>query len=738
MLYVVKSVVVAALTVYALFFAVTRFLAIGALIRSGKAENLVDTPIERAIMVLRMVFAHERLLKDPIAGVLHVVFLYGFLVLGAGHTELLFEGLTAFLVPAFGVAPFSYGAFLPDFLNHAYHLSQDTMAALVLVMCFVALARRWSGQVKRLMPRSTDAEIILWFIAILYVTFFVYVPSTIALKMGAATTFLWYAPVSSTIAQLLTALPAGALTALNEVFFFAHLGVFLGFGMYLPTSKHMHLVFAGPNTYFFHKEGTPKGLPPKIDFTDENLEKYGVDRVYEYSWKTLLDTFACTECGRCNSVCPAHTTGKPLQPKKVLHDIKINLKYKNGDDIAGFHDKWGRLKPDQAEAWKAYEPKVPLLNKDEIDHADKSAVREDGTYLKVDGQIHLDEAWACTTCGACIEACPVLIDSVPGSLIGLRQTQVMMQSEFPEELTAAFKGMETQGNPWGVGQDKREDWAKDLDVKTMATVAEEEKPVEYLFWVGCAGATDDRAKKTQKSLVQILKASKVDFAILGCEEKCTGDPARRMGNEYVFDALRQENVAVMEQYQGKFKKVFTACPHCFNSLKNEYNQYDDSFKEQKVSVQHHTELLAELMRDKRIPLDAAKKIEEHVTFHDPCYVSRYNDEVDAPRDVLRAVPGVELTEMERHGKKSFCCGAGGGRMFMEEHIGKRVNVDRTEEALVALHSKKKPRQTIAVGCPFCMTMLTDGTKAKDVEETIKVRDIAEILAERLKEEAPTA
>jgi Fe-S oxidoreductase len=249
--------------------------------------------------------------------------------------------------------------------------------------------------------------------------------------------------------------------------------------------------------------------------------------------------------------------------------------------------------------------------------------------------------------------------------------------------------------------------------------------------VGCAGATDDRAKKTQKSMVKILKAAKVDFAILGCEEKCTGDPARRMGNEYVFDALRQENVAVMGQYEGKFKKVFTACPHCFNSLKNEYNQYDDKYAAQKVSVQHHTELLAELMKDKRIPIDAAKKIEEHVTLHDPCYVSRYNDEVDAPRDVLKGTPGVELTEMARHGKKSFCCGAGGGRMWMEEHIGKRVNVERTEEALVALNTKKKPKSTIAVGCPFCMTMLTDGTKAKDVEESIMVKDVAEILAERL-------
>ncbi len=309
----------------------------------------------------------------------------------------------------------------------------------------------------------------------------------------------------------------------------------------------------------------------------------------------------------------------------------------------------------------------------------------------------------------------------------------MMEADFPEELTAAFKGLENQGNPWGVGQDKRADWAEELDIRTMAEVKEEdaEREVDYLFWVGCAGSTDDRAKKTQKALVRILKASGVDFAILGCEEKCTGDPARRMGNEYVFDMLAQENVATLKQY--RFKKIFTTCPHCFNSLLNEYPQYGTQY-----SVQHHTELLQELLKDKRIPLSTKTELKEHITFHDPCYLSRYNQKTEESREVLEELPGVTLSEMDRNKNKSFCCGAGGGRMWMEEPIGKRVNVERTEEALVALgRNGTDAKKTIAVGCPFCMTMITDGTKALNEEDNVNVRDIAEVIADRL-DEAPPA
>lgn len=724
---IIKTVLVFALLAGVSVVAGKQFLRIYAMIKSGKtpAESLTNKVGQRISSVGRMVFGHKGVMEDPWAGIMHVFFLYGFLILGIGHMELLLTGLTSFFPSALDFAPLTYGTFLPDFLKHIYHLTQDFMAGAVVIMSVIALARRFSGKVERLMPRSQDAENILWFILFLYITFFMFEGSKAALQMQQGTLseqFHWFIPVSSPVGMALMGVDTNPLTVFHEVSYWAHLVIFLGFGVYVPFSKHMHLVFAGPNIYF-SKEEAPPGLPPKIDFMDETLEKYGIDKVDEYDWKTILDTFACTECGRCNAVCPAHTTGKPLQPKKVLHDLKDNLRVHNVDDILGFRDKFGKIKADKADEHKAWEPKVPLINRDEIKQGDAAAVAPDGKYKNVDGQIHLDEIWACTTCGACIDACPVLIDSVPGSLIGLRQSQVMMEANFPEELTPAFKGMETQGNPWGIGQDKRAEWTKGEDIKKMADVEEQ---VEYLFWVGCAGSTDDRAKKTQKALVKILKASNVDFAILGCEEKCVGDPARRMGNEYVFDALAQENAATLEGYKTKFQKIFTSCPHCFNSLKNEYPAYGV-----KQEILHHTQLIAELMKDKRIPLDDKKVIEEQITFHDPCYMSRYNDEVDAPRAVLDGLPGVETVEMPRAKKKSFCCGAGGGRMFMEEHIGERVNVVRTEEALVTLGTKKSKAQSIAVACPFCMTMVTDGTKAKDAEENVAVKDLAELVAERL-------
>lgn len=730
---IIKSVIVLTMVIFAVYFAGTRFRRLFAMINCGKDEKLTDNPGERIMYVVRLVFGHKKVLEDPLSGFFHFFFLYGFFTLGIGHTELVITGLTAFF-QHIQLAPFLYEHFLPLPLTHLYHFSQDCMAFAVVLVSSIALLRRWSGRVKRLMPRSMDAEVILWFIIALYVTFFIFVGSDNAVKMNAnvlETQWHGYIPFSSVVALGLQSIPEGPLGIVHEFGFFSHLFFFLAFACYIPISKHMHLVFAGPNIYF-NKNDDSIGLPPKINFMDESLEKYGIDRITEYSWKTLLDTFACTECGRCNIVCPAHSTGKPLQPKKVLHDLKVNLRYKNFGDIEAFRDKWGRPVVDKAELEKSWEPKVSLINRDEVNRDDAGQVSAAGKYTQVDGQVHLDELWACTTCAACIDACPVLIDSVPGSLIGLRQNLVMMEADFPEELTAAFKGLENQGNPWGVGQDKRADWTEDLGVRTMAQVKEENEnqEIDYLFWVGCAGSTDDRAKKTQKALVRILKAAHVDFAILGCEEKCTGDPARRMGNEYVFDMLAQENVATLEKY--RFKKIFTTCPHCFNSLLNEYPQYGARY-----SVQHHTELLQELLKDKRIPLSTKEDLKEHITFHDPCYLTRYNQKTEESREILGQLPGVTVSEMERSRTKSFCCGAGGGRMWMEEPIGKRVNVERTEEALVTLNNAKDTVQkTIAVGCPFCMTMMTDGTKALDQEDNIHVRDIAELIASRL--ETPPA
>jgi Fe-S oxidoreductase len=442
-------------------------------------------------------------------------------------------------------------------------------------------------------------------------------------------------------------------------------------------------VFAWPNLYFFRRKRY--GLPARVDF--EKTEKFGIERVQELPWKSLLDSFACTECGRCNAVCPAHATGKPLMPMKVLHDVKLNL----------------RDRP------------VPLVSQAEIDRARPGAVRPDGGYAQIEGQVHTDELWACTTCAACVQACPVLIDSVPGTLLGLRQNLVMMESSFPQEATNAFKGLETKGNPWGLGPDRRLEWAEGLDVPLMSEQGGRE--VEYLLWVGCAGATDPRARKTNQALVRILKAAGVDFATLGTEERCNGDPARRLGNEYVFAELAKENVETLKPY--RFRKMLVTCPHCLNSLGKEYREHGGEYQ-----VVHHSQLLSELLAAGRIPLDLAKSGQELVTFHDPCYLARYNDTVAEPREVLARI-GAKPVEMANSGKTGFCCGAGGGRIFLEERIGKRVNIERTEQALATGAS------TVAVGCPFCMTMMTDGTKAKGVDDKVKVKDLAELVAERL-------
>ena len=713
---VLQSLLTLGLLLAAVGFMAKRLWHIGVLINTGTRgdEILTDNPGERTRTMLAYTLGQKRLKEDAAAGLLHGVFLYGFLILGLGHFEVILEGLTAFL-KAFDGRPFLYERVLPSGLNALYHLSQDVLAAAVLAAGAIALVRRLTGNPARLLPRSKDGERILWFIVALYASFFLLVGATVLLKQRAAgdPAPLPYQPFSSLVAAAFSGLSTPAAQGLRALGWWTHVLVFLGFAAYLPTTKHMHLVFAWPNTWLFRKERY--GLPPRIDF--EKTEKFGIDRVQELPWKSLLDSYACTECGRCNAACPAHATGKPLQPMKVLHDLKVNLRDRNGTDILRFRDPKGRPLPGKAEEEAAFEPKTPLVSKLEIDRRAGSCERT--ALPPVDGQVHLDELWACTTCAACVQACPVLIDSVPGDLIGLRQSLVMMESDFPQEATTAFKGMEVQGNPWGVGRDRRMEWAEGLDVPVMAELGGRE--VEYLLWVGCAGSTDPRARKTNQALVRILKAAKVDFATLGVEEKCTGDPARRMGNEYLFAQLAQENIETFKQY--RFRKILVTCPHCLNSLGKDYREFGTSY-----TVVHHSQLLAELLAAGRVPLDLAKGMEGLVTFHDPCYLGRYNDTVEPPREVLVRL-GAKTVEMEKSRKNGFCCGAGGGRIFLEETIGKRVNVERTEQALAT------GARTVAVGCPFCMTMITDGTKAKNVEGSVQVKDLAELVAERLRPEA---
>ncbi len=640
--------------------------------------NMFKDAVDRFGQVIYLAFFQKRVLSDRF-GWNHAIFFWGFLIITVGHIEFFLRGM---------FPPFSL-RFLGDTVYGAIVAGGDIMAAVVLVSVALAVFRRVVVRPKHIDSLSIDAFRILGLIANVMITYFLAMSFGLRGGHHDVIDMTQHAPVSHWISGFLSDVPINRAGGIwYEIFFWAHFAVLVAFLNYIPHSKHLHLLGAIPNIYL-HERTKHKAALTRLDF--ENSERWGVGKVTDFTWKGLLDTYACTECGRCDLYCPANRTGKPLKPQSVIHDMKYNL-YENGDRLLAERGIF-----DFTRAPDDFEPTLPLI-------ADSEETRQHG-------QTSPEVLWACTSCGACVEACPVLIDHVD-SIMDMRRHLTLMEGNVAPELANTFKNIENNYNPWGIGADKRGDWAKGLGLRYWGG-SEDAARFEYLFWVGCAGSYDNRAQKTVKAFTQILDNAGVTYAILGTAEKCTGDPARRTGNEYLFDSLAQENVQTLNDLG--VKKIVTACPHCFNTLKNEYPAFGGSY-----DVLHHTQIIDELIANGRITLSA--EMMKKVTFHDPCFLGRWNDETEAPRRSLAAIRHLSLIEMEAHGKRSFCCGAGGGQMWKEEDPDKRVNLERTRQALDV-----EP-EIIGVACPFCMTMIEDGVKHYSEEEGVKVLDVAEIVA----------
>lgn len=634
------------------------------LVTLGQPEDRFHRLGKRVWDMLLYAFGQKRVVAKPF-GVNHFVIFWAFMILLLANGEFLLRGVFPGLSLALLPAPIHHG------LLFAFDLvSLLALASVVLAACRRLFFRPPYLDTQYVKATSFEAFMILSFIAILMAAYFGLHGAEIA--MGMEPEAAPFMPVSSAVAGLLFASPSAFnLQPIASFCWWIHAVILLLFMNYLPHSKHMHILTAIPNCFFQSLE--KPNTQPREAFAEGNV--YGAGEAIRLTWKDLFDSYSCTECGRCQNACPATNTGKPLNPRQVVHAIKTNLL-------------------ENAPHFRAGEkPVVPLIG----DEAEGSNTE--------------DTIWACTTCGACMEACPVMIEQMP-KIIKMRRHLVESEARFPEELLNLFENMESRSNPWGIAPSERTKWFSTMEVKPF-----EREKTEYLFFVGCAGSFDARQKHVTVAVATILDAAGVSWGILGKDEKCCGDSLRRLGNEFVFDKMAKENVTLFKE-KG-VTKVITQCPHCFSTLKNDYRQYG-----LELEVVHHSELLNGLLASGKLKLNRRVTDLGRIVFHDSCYLGRHNDVYDAPRSAIHAATGQAPAEMERNRENSFCCGAGGGRMWMEEFIGTRINHVRVEEALGA-----KP-DTVCVSCPYCMTMFEDGLKDKEAGQ-VRVRDIAEVVAEGL-------
>jgi Fe-S oxidoreductase/nitrate reductase gamma subunit len=617
----------------------------------------------RLVGLVEYALVQRKMFKDPRAGLMHAGIFWGFVLLTIGTANIVTGGVIQMVltVPFDGVVWAAISAM------------QNVVALIVLASILWAFERRLISRPRRL-TFNRDALVILVLIGGVVSTELlaqVFQFARFGDQPGAFVAAALAAPVRSAFAP-------EALEAAFVVLWWAHIVIVAVFLIDLPFSKHLHIATAFPNIWY--RKLKPRGELPAMDLEREDAT-FGLKSLQDLGWKDMLDGFTCTECGRCTAACPANFTGKPLNPKAMIMGLRhMAIDAEQGLDLI---------------------PNNPIVRET---YALGGTSPEPARMAApiVDDAIPYDAVWDCVTCGACVEACPVLIEHVD-KIVGLRRNLVLEESRFPQELTGAFRGMEGQGNPWGQPASTRTDWTRGLPfaVPTVADLAAAPgglDGLEVLYWVGCAAAFDERNKRVARSFATCLNAAGVPFAILGQEESCTGDPARRMGNDYVFQILASGNIETLNRYGMGERTIVTACPHCFNTISNEYGQLGGSFR-----VVHHSVYLQGLLASGRLRVaEDGGAAAGSVTFHDSCYMARYNGVVAAPRDVLGAVPGLELREMEKNGKNTFCCGAGGGRMWMEETRGTRINAERTRQAL------ETGAQTVATSCPFCMVMMKDG------------------------------
>jgi len=627
----------------------------------GKAENRFKNIRKRIQGVVFYAFGQRCTVSHGYRfGFNHLVLFWCFFVLMISNAEFLLHGLFP-----------NYISFsrLPDGAHYALAFVFDIVSILALIAVYIAIFRRLVFRPPYIEALNRDAFTILGLVFLLMIAFFGLHASEIAEGSERAANYM---PLSNFMASVfLSHVSTGSLDSYINAFWWLHAVVLLGFLNYLPYSKHMHILTSIPNLFF--RSLTKVNTQPPEEFKKDNA--FGVGQIDQFTWKGLFDSYSCTECGRCSDMCPATFTGKPLNPRLVIHDIKVNL-LKNGPLVVSKKN-----------------PVLPLIG----------GGRE--------GSVEEEVIWECTTCSGCMEVCPVFIEHVP-RIVDMRRNLVEMKAKFPNELLPFFENIEQRSNPWGIVPAERVKWATDINVKPF-----DASKTEYLFYVGCFGAFDARCRRVTLAISRILDASGISWGILGKDELCCGDSLRRLGNEFVFDRLARDNIKMFKE-RG-VKKIITECPHCYNTLKNDYRQYGAE-----LEVIHHTELISNLIQDNRLRLRKTGELGNTV-FHDSCYLGRLNMIYEAPRKVITSVTGQIPIEMERHHDKSFCCGAGGGRMWMEERIGKRINVARVEEAL------KKDPKTICVCCPYCMTMFQDGLKDSKADDRVQVLDLAEIVAEAL-------